>query len=219
MATAAILGPLQSVRAEAEKAAGRPLVIEYGSARGNLKQAILAGQEFEVAILLADVNEELLAQDKILPQTQAIAHAPIAIGLRGDVPAPDVSTPEALKTALLAAKSVGYAPTGAARDTVDKILGTLGIGAAIKNSSKRDPAAPVPLGPGEYEINIYPLSEILPNKRMKNLGLVPAALQVPATLEVAIGKHANDRQAAEALIKFLAGSALDAPLAQSGMTK
>lgn len=219
MATGAIRGPLQSVRAAAEKAVGRPLVIEYGSARGNLQEAILAGQEFEVAILLPDVNKELLARDKILPQPRAIAHAPVAIALRGDVPAPDVSTPQALKKALLGAKSVRYWPTGAARDTVDKILGTLGIAGAINDSSRSPPTAAVALAPGEYEINIYPLSEILSDQRVKNLGLVPEPLQVPATIEAAIGKQANDVQAAKALIDFLAGPALDAALAKDGMTK
>lgn len=219
MATGAIRGPLQSVRAAAEKAVGRPLVIEYGSARGNLQEAILAGQQFEVAILLPDVNKELLAQGKILPQRRVIAHAPVAIALRGDVPAPDVSTPQALKTALLGAKSVVYWPTGAARDTVDKILGTLGIAGTINDSSKRVPPTAVPLAAGEYELQLYPLSEILPNKSVRNLGLVPEPLHVPATIEAAIGKQVNDLQAVKALIDFLAGPALDAALAQGGMTK
>ena len=43
LATAAIRIPLEAVRAEAAKAIGHPLVIEYGSARGNLKDAIMAG--------------------------------------------------------------------------------------------------------------------------------------------------------------------------------
>ena len=52
LATAAIRIPLDAVRAEASKTIGRPLVIEYGSARGNLKDAVMAGQGFDVAMLL-----------------------------------------------------------------------------------------------------------------------------------------------------------------------
>ena len=40
MTTGAIRTPLDAVRAEAEKAIGHPLVIEYGSARGNIKDGI-----------------------------------------------------------------------------------------------------------------------------------------------------------------------------------
>lgn len=219
MVTGAIVAPLQSVRAEAEKVVGRTVVVQYGSARGNLKNAILGGQEFDVALLLPDVNAELLAKDKILPQRRVIAQVPIAIALRGDVAPPDISTPEALKATLLGAKSVKYAPTGVARDTVDRVLGTLNITDAIKDSSKLKPPADVPLAPGDYELNIYPLSEILVNKKWQNLGLVPTSLQVPGTIEAVIGKQSRDRQAAEAFIKFLAGPAIDPGLAKSGMIK
>jgi len=64
MVTAAIRVPLDTVLAEAAKVVGHPLVVEYGSARGGLKDEILAGQAFEVAILLPDVNEDIKAKDR-----------------------------------------------------------------------------------------------------------------------------------------------------------
>lgn len=217
IATAAIREPLDAVLAQAQQAVGRPLIVEYGSARGNLKKEILAGQDFEVAILLPDVNDELLSQGKTLPGSSEIARVNVAIGLRGEAPNLDVSTPAALKSAMLNAKSVKYAPTGAALDTVRKVLTTLGIAAAIKDSSTmKDPVA---LGPGEYEINLYPLSEIIPNKALKNLGPVTAQLQVPAIISAVVGKRANDERAACALIKFLQGPAIDSALAADGMMK
>ena len=60
--------PSYAVLAQAQQVVGRRLVVEYGSARGNLRDTILAGQDFEVALLLPDVNEELLRQGKILPE-------------------------------------------------------------------------------------------------------------------------------------------------------
>src|SRR5450432_1835876 len=57
--TAAIREPLDAVLAQARQVVGRPIVVEYGSARGNLKDMILAGQDFEVAMLPPDVDEEL----------------------------------------------------------------------------------------------------------------------------------------------------------------
>src|ERR1700688_4019118 len=69
LVTAAIREPLDAVLAQARQGLGHPLVVEYGSARGNLKDKILAGQDFEVAILLPDVDEELAKQDKILPES------------------------------------------------------------------------------------------------------------------------------------------------------
>ncbi len=217
IATAAIKVPLDAVIAQAEKAIGKPIVVEYGSARGNLKNEILAGQSFEVAIMLPDVDDALHAAGKVVPGAWGLASVPIAFALRGDAPAPDLGTPAAVKAALLNAKSVKYAPTGAALLTVRKVLDTLGIAAAIKDSSTlREPA---PLGPGEYEINIYPVSEIIPNPALKNLGAVIPALQVPAIIDATIGTQANDPAAARALVKFLQGPAIDAALAADGMRK
>jgi molybdate transport system substrate-binding protein len=217
IATAAIRGPLDAMLAQARQATGRPLVVEYGSARGNLKDIILAGQDFEVALLLPDVNDELQKQGKVLPESYEIARVNVAIGLRGDAPGLDVSTPAALKEALLRAKSVKYAPTGAALMTVRKVLTDLAIAHAIKDSSGA--REPVPLGVGEYEINLYPLSEIIPNKALTNFGPVIAELQVPAVIAAVIGRHANDEKAARALIKLLQGPAIDAALKENGMMK
>src|SRR5262245_1899620 len=93
LATAAIRIPLDAVRAEASKAIGHPLVIEYGSARGNLKDAVMAGRGFEIAMLLPDVDEELLKAGKITAPGVVIAKTDVAIGLRGDG-TPDLSTPD-----------------------------------------------------------------------------------------------------------------------------
>ena len=217
IATAAIRDPLEIVLKQAEAAIGKPIVAEYGSARGNLKQKILSGQDFEVAMLLPDVDDELEAVGKIAPGRFEIARVPIAFGLRGEAPRLDVSSPSAVKTAMLNAKSVKYAPTGAALMTVTKILSTLDIADKIRDSSRL--AAEAPLAAGEYEINLYPLSEIIANKRLINLGAVIAELQVPAVIEATVGKNASDPRAAQALIAFLQGPAIDRALKDYGMEK
>src|ERR1700756_4717904 len=100
--------------------------------------------------------------------------------------------------------------------TVRKILSTLEIADKIRDSSTAH--AEVPLGAGEYEINIYPLSEIIPNKRLINLGAVIAELQVPVVIEATVGKNA-DPGTAQALIAFLQGPAIDQALKDDGMEK
>jgi molybdate transport system substrate-binding protein len=217
LATAAIRIPLDAVRAEASKTIGHPLVIEYGSARGNLKDAVMAGTAFDVAMLLPDVDEQLLKAGKIASPDVVIARTDVAIGLRGDG-TPDLSTPDTIKTAMLNAKSLRWADTGAALFTVNKILDTLKIRDAVKAKHNMVPA-PVPLGPGEYEINIYPLSEILPNKNLRNTGPVIPALQVPAVVTAAISANAPNTAAAKALVKFLQGPAIESALKGNGFSR
>jgi molybdate transport system substrate-binding protein len=217
IATAAIRDPLNAVLKQAEAVIGKPIVAQYGSARGNLKDEILKGQDFEVAILLPDVNDELEAAGKIAAGRFEIARVPVALGLRGEAPGLDVGSPAAVKAAMLNAKSVKYAPTGAALMTVKKILSTLDIADKIRDLSTA--RAEVPLAAGEYEINIYPLSEIIPNKRLKNLGAVIGQLQVPAVIEATVGKKAGDPKAALALVRFLQGPVIDQALKDYGMEK
>jgi molybdate transport system substrate-binding protein len=217
IATAAIRDPLNAVLKRAEAAIGKPIVVEYGSARGNLKDEILKGQEFEVAILLPDVDDEVQAAGKIAPGRFEIASVPVAFGQRGEAPDLDVGSATAVKAAMLNAKSVKYSPTGAALMTVKKILSTLDIADKIRDSSAV--RGEVPLAAGEYEINIYPLSEIIPNRTLKNLGAVIPQLQVPAIIEATVGKNAADPKAALALIKFLQGPVIDQALKDYGMEK
>lgn len=217
LATAAIRIPLDSVRAAASKALGHPLVIEYGSARGNLKDSVMAGNAFEVALLLPDVDEQLLKASKIVSPGVVIAKTDVAIGLRGDS-TPDLSTPAKVRAAMLNAKSLRWSDTGAALFTVNKILDTLEIRDAVK--AKHDMSAPAPsLAPDEYEINIYPLSEIMANKDLRNMGPVIPELQVPAVVTATVSKNTPNAAAAEALVKFLQGPAIEPALKENGFTR
>ena len=217
LATAAIRIPLDAVRAEASRAIGHPLVIEYGSARGNLKDSVMAGNAFEVALLLPDVDEQLLKASKIRSRGVVIAKTDVAIGLRGDA-TPDLSSPEKVKAAMLNAKSLRWADTGAALLTVNKILDTLDIRDAVK--AKRDMSAPAPsLAPGEYEINIYPLSEIMPNKNLRNMGPLIPELQVPAVVTATISANTPNAAAAQALVEFLQGPAIEPALKGNGFKR
>jgi molybdate transport system substrate-binding protein len=215
-ASAAMYLPLESVRKQAESAVGAPVRIQYGSARGDLKSHISDGQAFDVAILLPDVIHDPGVASKVDPHEYPLATIPVGIAMRGDAPSPDVSTPAALRTALLNSRAVKYAPTGAARATVDRVLSSLGVADKINDVS--GVLSNVTLAPGEYEIDFFPISEILPNHRLKNLGLVPEPLQVPVQIEAVIARGA-DVGAAQAFVRFLEGPAIDPQLKSSGMVK
>jgi molybdate transport system substrate-binding protein len=219
--TKALEQPLDSaLMAQADKAVGKHVVISWGSARGNILDTMLAGNgDFEVAIVLPDVNQKALAAGKIKPRTYEIARTPIAFGVRGDASAVDMSTPEAVKRTLLAATSVKYAPTGAALLTVKKVLSDLQIGDKIKDNSKT--AEDVALSGNQYEISIYPLSEAIPRLQSKTVTIGPVIkeFQVPSIVEASIGVNARDVAGAEALIKFLQGPATDAAFKAAGLEK
>jgi ABC-type molybdate transport system substrate-binding protein len=80
-------------------------------------------------------------------------------------------------------------------------------------------APPVGLGSGEYELNLYPLSEILVNKNVRNLGPVVPALQVPVVVTATVSAASPNAAAAEALIAFLRGPAIEPPLKANGFER
>jgi hypothetical protein len=173
--TAAMRQPLDEVRNLAEQAIGRPLVIEYGSARGNLKQEILAGRSFEVALLPPDVDADLTKADKILPGIFEIARDTRGRGI-----------------------------------TRQRALGSGSQYARVAEACNVECQEPMALGPGEYEICLFPISENIPNQALTNLRPVMPSLQVPVLITAVVGKHANDLQSASSLIKFLQGPAIGA---------
>jgi molybdate transport system substrate-binding protein len=219
--TKAMEQPLdKTLMALADKAIGKHVVFSWGSARGNIRDAILAGNgEFELAVVLPDVNEQLLAAGKIKRETYEIARTPIAFGVRGDPSAVDLSTPAAVKKTLLAASSVKYSPTGAALLTVKKVLGDLQIADKIKDNSKV--MEDVALSGNQYEISIYPLSEAIPRKANNTVTIGPVIkeFQVPSIVQASIGANTRDEASAKALIKFLQGPATDAAFKAAGFEK
>lgn len=224
IATGSISGSLQSLKAEADRAVGKHLVIEFGTARGSLRDQIINGQAFELAILVPDVNDELVQKGLARTPKYEIARVPVGIGYTGDGPLPDISTPAELKKTLLGAKQVMYAPQGMGAQSAIKMIDALGIKDAIKLvlSGSRGPAAgsaPVVLGPGEYTISIQPASEIVANKDAKYAGPVIDAYQVPQILEAVIGTHARDEKSAKALVDYLRGPEFGAVLQRNGFSQ
>jgi len=81
-------------------------------------------------------------------------------------------------------------------------------------------SAPAPsLGPGDYEINIYPLSEIMANTSVRNMGPVIRELQVPAVVTATIAANTPNAAAAQAFITFLQGPAIEPALEANGFTR
>ena len=156
---------------------------------------------FDVAVVLPDVLDDAEKQGKIVPGSRAdAAHVDVAVGQRGDAPKVDISTVEALKKAMLNAKSVKWAVTGAALPGTNKIFEVTKVSEAIKDRANLP--GQVPLVLGEYELQFNPLSEIMANKNLQNLGPVPKEVNVLVVMTAAIGTSAPDKKSAEALIKF-----------------
>ncbi len=215
-----IKGAMDQLLPKYEHMSGHHVNIQYG-ASAVLKRGIEEGEPFDLAILTPGVIDGLVNDGKIAGATRTdIARADLAAGVRAGAPKTDISTPEAMKRRLLAAKSITYAKEGAATSAINKMIDRLGIGAELKGKlaiQTESGKAEETVAAGENEIVFAPVSEIIPVHGIEVLGLFPKEFQVPLIMTAAVGAKAQDREGAESLVKFLTSPAAAGAIKKSGM--
>src|SRR4051794_36367002 len=105
LAGGAMTGPLRELSPQFESASGHKLVIRFGTTPELIRLATTAGP-FDLAGVPREVFQDAAAQARFTPgPTIDIARVGLGIAVRSGAPKPDISTPEALRETLLAAKS------------------------------------------------------------------------------------------------------------------
>jgi len=215
-----IKGAMDKLVPEYEHKSGRHIAIQYG-ASAVLKRTIEGGEPFDLAILTPGVVDDLVKDGKIAAGTGTdVARADLAAGVRAGAPKTDISTPEAMKRRLLAAKSITFAKEGAATAAINKMIERLGIGEQLKSKlvlQTESGKAEETVAAGENEIVFGPVSEIIPVSGIEVLGLFPKEFQVPLIMTAAVGAKAQDAEGAQAFVKFLASPAAAGAIKASGM--
>jgi molybdate transport system substrate-binding protein len=222
MGSNGVKGVIDELRAQCEKAIGRPLAIDFNTS-ASVKQRIQAGESFDVAILTAEVIDDLLKSGKIAPAGRAdIARSGIGFGIRSGAKKPDISSPEAVKKTLLNAKSITYVPEGASKPHIVKMLDDLGISDQMKSKTvfaKGADEATQSAADGKVELVLTLISEIVPQRGLELIGPFPAKYQNYVTFAAGISPSSKNTDSAKALIQFLTGSAATPTFKAKGMDR
>ena len=189
-----------------EHATGNTLHVAYGPS-GGVARRFVGGEPADVVIIDSGKLAELVQQGKILPGLTDIARTGIAICVRKGAPKPDVSTPEALKRALLAAKSIGHtdpAGGGITADHIMKMFERLGIAAEVTPKVKLAAGGPngrvsTLVSSGEAEIGLQEVSELMTNPDVEVIGMLPPELQRITVFAAGIAANAKQPAAGHAL--------------------
>lgn len=201
-------------------ASGQHLNIQYG-ASAVLKRTIEGGQPFDLAILTPGVIDDLAKEGKIAAGTHAdIARADLGVGIHAGAPKIDISTPDAIKRRLLAAKSITFAKEGAATTAINNMFARLGIAAELKSKivlQTESGKAEETVATGENELVFGPVSEIIPVHGIEVLGLLPREFQSPLIMTAGVSAKTQNDEAAKALINFLTSPAAAPAIKASGM--
>jgi len=202
-----------------ERTTGRKVVVTWGSANGLLKE-LEAGSGGDLAILTAEAIEGLIARGKVVAGSRVdLARSGIGIAVRKGARKPDIASPDALKRALLAAKSVAHSKTGMSGIYFPTVLERLGIADEMKSKIVMpDPGTPVGevVADGEAELGVQQISELLPVVGIEVVGPLPPTLQKITTFSAGVLSAAKEPETAAALVKFLAARA-PALLASKGL--
>ncbi len=137
-----------------------------------------------------------------------LARSGISVAVRKGASKPDISTPEALKRALLAAKSISYTPPaggGASGIHLAKVLDRLGIADEMKSKTVFPKTVEVgaAIASGEAEIGVQQTQELVSVAGIEVIGPLPGDLQATIVLAAAVMASSNDAAASKAPVDFL----------------
>src|SRR5580704_11779758 len=131
---------LTALAMQYEKESGNKLDITYQTVGQHLALIRDGKEEFDVAILTPEAIDSLAKEGKVVPGTRAdLAKVGVGVAVKAGVPLPDISTVEAFKRTLLAAKSVAYIDPKAGGSSgiyVERLLERLGIADQVNAKAK-----------------------------------------------------------------------------------
>lgn len=212
-----------------ERATGHRLITTRGPSIGDSPEAIptrLARGEFADIVILDGGSADELAKRGVVRAGSKVDLALSQIGMvvRAGAASPNISSVEAFKRMLLAARSIGYSDSGSGTYLSTTLFPKLGIADQVAGKSRKvrgppsgEPVAAV-VARGEVEIGFQQVSELIHVAGVTYVGPIPAELQPGFTFAGAITSAAREPDAARALLRFLASPQADSTIVNSGLT-
>ena len=204
-----------------EKETGHKVALAFGTV-GVTRQR-LAADPADVVIMSDVAIDESIKQDRIVSGSRTdIARTGMGVGVRDGTPAPDISTSEAFKQALLAAKSITYVdPAQGATSGIHLagVLQQLGIADAMKAKTTLVPGGyPAELvAKGEVAMVVHQISEIVPVKGVTLVGPLPKDVQKVTVYSAGIATKATAPEVARAFVTFLTAPSVKPKFAAAGL--
>ncbi len=188
-----------------EKSSGHKVVTTWAGTV-NATKRVNDGEVYDLVIIGSDNIDQLIKAGKLAAGSRAdFAKSGVAIAVRAGLSKPDISTSDAVKAAVLEAKSVVYSagPSGA---YVAELLKKMGIAeqAASKTQQPSSGAeAAATLARGDADLGFAQVSEFLNVPGLVALGPLPAGIQNYTIYAVGLHATAPSPDAAKALIQHL----------------
>jgi molybdate transport system substrate-binding protein len=217
MATRELLNELV---AEYQRSSGQSVTSEAAGGVDVAKR-VRAGEAVDVVILSSTAIDSLIAAGSLLPDSRTdLVKSGVSIAVRAGAPRPDVASEDALKRAVLAARTLSYStcPSGV---YLEKLFERWGILAQIRERIVVPPPG-VPVGSlvasGKVELGFQQLSELMSLPGIEVIGPLPPAIQTMTIFSGGISCGCSQTEAARALLDYLAAPAVAQTKSRHGMT-
>jgi molybdate transport system substrate-binding protein len=210
---------LEALLPQFERDAGHKVAIHYEIYAGQKGQ--IESGDFDVAIFATSQIEQMTKEGRtVAGSVTDIARTSIGIAVQQGAPKPDISSEEAFKRTLVAAKSITYTKQSSTGVYLTQLLERLGIAAVIKDKLQLQPGGAMTtpaVAKGEAELGIVLISDILATPGVDLVGPLPEALQNHVMQTAALSSTAKQPAAAAALIKFLSSPAAGSVFKAKGL--
>src|SRR5215813_7550908 len=177
---------------------------------GVIERKLKAGEKADVIILTSAAMDEMTKAGSLIPGSNAeVGRGTSGLAVRAGAPVPDISTPDALKKTLLAARSVAYVdPAVGATNGIffAQLLERLGVADEVNKKAslfRRGYEVAQAVADGRADIGNTSLTELVPHKGVTVVGPIPEPIGLVITYVAGVSSASPNAEAARALISFM----------------
>lgn len=196
-----------------------------GDSPETIPARLTRGEIADVVILDRATADDLGRRGLVRPATKVeLAGSLIGMVVRAGAAKPDISSVEAFRRTLLAAKSIAYSDSSSGTYLSTVLLAKLGVADQIAGKSRKvrgppsgEPVAAI-VARGEAEVGFQQVSELIHAPGVTFIGTIPAEIQKVTVYAAVLTRSAREPEAASALIRILTSPEADAAILRAGLT-
>lgn len=181
---------------------------------------VAAGEALDAVILASDAIDKLMASGHVLAGSRVdLVHSGVSVAVRAGAAQPDISGEEAVRAAVLAARTVSYS-TGPSGVALARLFERWGIAEQVKSRLVTPPPG-IPVGSlvakGEVELGFQQLSELINLEGITVVGPLPPAIQITTTFSGGVCATSRQGEAVRAMLAYMASPAAAEAKHRQGM--